>query len=111
VILGPAVSPGHWQRERSPSALLTVRLAAGPAGADRSGDRYWIHAPKVQGDSPIGRRGYDVPARPASVHLDEVAELRTGHFSLGRTGAAIGGGIVAAGVALAILVENAQPIY
>ena len=93
------------------SSYLAEHPAANLRVTDRSGDRYWIHAPKIQGDSLIGRRGYDVPARPASVHLDEVAELRTGHFSLGRTGAAIGGGIVAAGVALAILVENAQPIY
>ena len=48
---------------------------------------------------------------PAGVHLQDVVELRTGHFSLGRTGAAVGGVLVAAGAALAILVENAQPIY
>ena len=94
---------------------LSTYLAEHPAAnlrvTENSGKRYWVHAPRIQGDSLIGRRGYDVPARPASVHLRDVVELRTGHFSLGRTGAAIGGAVVAAGVALAILVENAQPIY
>jgi hypothetical protein len=47
----------------------------------------------------------------AGVHLQDVADLRTGQFSLGRTGAAIGGTFLAAGITLAILVENAQPVY
>src|SRR5919108_5243416 len=87
------------------ASSLSTYLAEHPAAnlrvAEHSGKRYWVHAPKIQGDSLIGRRGYDVPARPASVHLRDVVELRTGHFSLGRTGAAIGGAVVAAGVALA----------
>jgi hypothetical protein len=78
---------------------------------EHSGKRYWVHAPKIQGDSLIGRRGYDAPARPVGVHLADVVDLRTGHFSLGRTGAAIGGALVVAGVTLAILIENAQPVY
>lgn len=94
---------------------LSTYLAEHPAAnlrvTDDSGKRYWVHAPRIRGDSLIGRRGYDVPARPASVHLRDVVELRTGHFSLGRTGAVIGGAVVAAGVALAILVQNAEPIY
>lgn len=86
-----------------PSADLRV--------TEQSGQWYWVHAPQVQGDSLMGRRGYDVPPRTVGVHLDEVAELRTGHFSWGRTGAVIGGGLMAAGLALAILVDNAQPVY
>jgi hypothetical protein len=90
-------------------------LAEHPAAdlrvTEHSGKRYWVHAPRIQGDSLVGRRGYDIPARPAGVHLQDVVELRTGHFSLGRTGVALGGALLAAGVALAILVENAQPVY
>jgi hypothetical protein len=78
---------------------------------EQSGKRYRVHAPKILGDSLIGRRGYDVPARPAGVHLQDVIELRTGHFSPGRTAAALGGALLVTGVTLAILVENAEPIY
>jgi hypothetical protein len=94
---------------------LSSHLAEHPTAnlrvTEHSGKRYWVHAPKIQGDSLTGRRGYDVPARPAGVHLQNIVDLRTGHFSVGRTGAVIGGALVAAGVTLAILVEEAQPIY
>lgn len=94
---------------------LSTYLAEHPAAnlrvTEHSGKRYWVHAPRIQGDSLVGRQGYDVPARRAGVHLHDVVELRTGHFSLGRTGAAIGGALLVAGAALAILVENAQPVY
>lgn len=94
---------------------LSTYLAEHPAAnlrvTEQSGRRYWVHAPAIQGDSLVGRRGYDVPARPVGIRLRQVTELRTGHFSLGRTGAAIGGALIVAGVALAILIENAQPIY
>jgi hypothetical protein len=94
---------------------LSSYLAQHPASnlrvTEHSGKRYWVHAPQIQGDSLVGRRGYDIPGRPASVPLEDVVELRTGHFSLGRTGAAIGGVLLAAGAAVAILVENAQPVY
>jgi hypothetical protein len=77
---------------------------------ERAGDRYWIHAPEVRGDSLVGRRGYDLPVRPRGVALDQIVELRTGHVSLGRT-AAVAGGVLAAGfVTLAVLVKDAQPI-
>lgn len=60
----------------------------------------------------MGRRGYDVPARAIAVPLTEVTELGASHFSLGRTRAAVGGLVAAAGVALLILVdEGAEPIY
>jgi hypothetical protein len=93
------------------SSYLAEHPAADLRVTEHSGKRYWVHAPRIQGDSLVGRRGYDIPARPAGVHLQDVVELRTGHFSLGRTGVALGGALLAAGVALAILVENAQPVY
>jgi hypothetical protein len=76
-----------------------------------SGRRYWVHAPVIKGDSLVGQRGYDVPVQPLSVPLEQVAELRTSHFSWGRTGALVGGTLAAFVVALGILVEEAQPIY
>jgi hypothetical protein len=95
--------------------LLSSYLAEHPTAnlrvTDQSGRRYWVHSPKIEGDSLTGRRGYDVPARAAGVHLQDIVDLRTGHFSVGRTGAVIGGALVAAGVTLAILVEEAQPTY
>lgn len=78
---------------------------------EQSGRRYWVHAPAVRGDSLVGRRGYDAPARAVGVPLQQVAELRTGHFSFARTGAAIGGGLLIAGVTLALLIESSQPTY
>jgi hypothetical protein len=77
----------------------------------RTGRRFWIHAPKVRGDSLIGRQGYDMPVRELGVGLEDVAELHTGHFSAGRTGAAVGGGLVAAGVVLLLMIDNVQPVY
>jgi hypothetical protein len=59
----------------------------------------------------VGRRGYDVPVRSMSVGLDDVAELRTGHFSPGRTAGAVGGVLAIAGLALALVIDEAQPIY
>ena len=93
------------------SSYLAEHPAADLRVTEQSGKRYWVHAPKVQGDSLLGRRGYDVPARQVGVHLQDVAELGTGHFSLRRTGAVIGGSLLAAAAALAILVESAQPTY
>ena len=78
---------------------------------ERSGRRYWVHAPEVRGDSLVGRRGYDVPARRVAVGLEDVAELHTGHFSAGRTAGAVGGTLAVAGVALLLLIEEAQPTY
>lgn len=83
----------------------TLRVTA------RSGRRFWIHAPEIRGDSLVGRQGYDVPARKLGVGLEDVAELHTGHFSVARTGAAVGGVLAGAGIALLILIENSQPIY
>ena len=94
---------------------LQTYLAEHPAAnlrvTERSGRKYWVHAPEVRGDSLVGRRGYDLPIRPLSVGFDDVAELRTGHFSAGRTAGAVGGVLAAAGVALLLLIEEAQPIY
>ena len=93
------------------SSYLVEHRTANLRVTEISGKHYWVHAPKIQGDSLTGRHGYDVTVRPAGVHLQDIVELRTGHFSVGRTGAVIGGALVAAGVALAILVKEAQPIY
>jgi hypothetical protein len=93
------------------SSYLAEHPAANLRVTEQSGKRYWVHAPRIQGDSLVGQRGYEAPARRAGVHLQDVVDLRTGHFSPGRTGAAIGGTLLAAGVALAILVENSQPVY
>jgi hypothetical protein len=78
---------------------------------ERSGRKYWVHAPEIRGDSLVGRRRYDVPVRPLSVGLDDVVELRTGHFSAGRTAGAVGGVLAVAGVALVLLTDGAEPIY
>lgn len=91
--------------------FLTDHPHANLQVTEHSGRRYWVHAPVVRGDSLVGRRGYDLPVRPLSVPLEQVAELRRSHFSWGRTGALVGGTLVAAGLALAILIEEAQPIY
>jgi hypothetical protein len=100
----------------TPDALsLRSYLAEHPAAnlrvTERSGRKYWVHAPEIRGDSLVGRRGYDMPVRPLSVGLDEVVELRTGHFSAGRTAGAVGGVLAVAGVALLLVIDEAQPIY
>jgi hypothetical protein len=97
------------------AASLRSYLAEHPAAnlrvTERSGRQYWVHGPEVRGDSLVGRRGYDVPARPMSVGLADVVELHTGHFSAGRTGLAVGGVLAAAGVALGLVIKDSQPIY
>ena len=97
------------------AAALRSYLAEHPTAdvqvTARSGRRYWMHAPEVLGDSLVGRRGYDVPVRHLSVGLDDVVELRTGHFSAGRTAGVVGGVLALAGVALVLLIEQAQPTY
>jgi hypothetical protein len=100
----------------TPDAVsLTSYLAEHPATnlrvTERSGRKYWVHSPEVRGDSLVGRRGYDVPVRLLSVGLDDVVELHTSHFSAGRTAGVVGGVLAAAGVALALVIEEAQPIY
>ena len=100
----------------TPDAVsLRSYLAEHPAAnlrvTERSGRKYWVHAPEIRGDSLVGRRGYDMPVRPVSVGLDQVAELRTGHFSAGRTAGAVGGVLAVAGVALLLVIDEAQPIY
>ena len=100
----------------APDALsLRTYLAEHPTAnvrvTERSGRKYWVHAPEVRGDSLVGRRGYDVPVRPLSVGLADVVELRTGHLSAGRTAGAVGGVLAMAGVALLLVIDEAQPIY
>ena len=93
------------------SAYLTDNPRSNLQVTERSGRRYWVHEPRVSGDSLLGQLGYDVPVQPLSVPLEEVEELRTSHFSWGRTGAVVAGSMAAAFVALAILVEGAEPTY
>jgi hypothetical protein len=97
------------------AASLRNYLAEHPTAnlrvTERSGRKYWVHAAEIRGDSLAGRRGYDVPVRPLSVGLDDVVELRTGHFSAGRTAGAVGGVLAIAGVALVVLIDEAQPVY
>ena len=99
----------------SDASSLRNYLAEHPAAnlrvTERSGRKYWVHAPEVRGDSLVGRRGYDVPVRPLSVGLADVVELRTGHLSAGRTAGAVGGVLAMAGVALLLVIDEAQPIY
>ena len=99
----------------SAAASLRTYLAEHPTATlrvtERAGRKYWVHAPEVRGDSLVGRRGYDLPVRPLSVGLDDVVELRTGHFSPGRTAGAVGGVLAAAGVALLLVIDESQPIY
>jgi hypothetical protein len=91
-------------------SYLADRPVANLRITDRAGRRYWVHAPQIRGDSLVGRQGYDVPARPLGVGLDQVVELHTGHFSLGRTGAVVGGVLAVGFVALGLVVEDAQPL-
>ena len=93
------------------STFLAEHPQANLHVTEHSGRRYWIHAPLVRGDSLIGQRRLDVPIVPRRVSLAEVAALGTSHFSWGRTGAAFAGTLAAAGVALIILVGDAQPTY
>lgn len=100
----------------TPDAVsLRSYLAEYPAAnlrvTERSGRKYWVHAPEVRGDSLVGRWGYDVPVQPLRVGLDDVVELRTAHFSAGRTAGVVGGVLAAAGVALLLVIDEAQPIY
>jgi hypothetical protein len=100
----------------TPNALsLRTYLAEHPTAnlrvTERSGQKYWVDAPEIRGDSLVGRRGYDVPVPPLSVGLDDVVELRAGHFSAGRTAGAVGGVLAVAGVALLLVIDEARPIY
>jgi hypothetical protein len=92
------------------SAYLTDKPRSNLRVTERSGRRYWVHAPRVSGGSLVGQRGYDVPVESVSVPLEQVDELRTSHFSWERTGALVAGSLAAAFVALGILVEGAEPI-
>ena len=62
------------------AASLQGYLAEHPAAdlrvTERCGRKYWVHAPEVRGDSLVGRRGYDVPARSASRNIDTPEQLR-----------------------------------
>jgi hypothetical protein len=93
------------------STFLTDHPHTNLRVTEHSGRRYWVHAPVIRGDSLVGQRGYDVPLQPLSVPLEQVAELHSSHFSWGRTGALVGGTLAAAAAALAILIEEAQPLY
>lgn len=99
----------------SNAASLRSYLAEHPAAdlrvTERSGRKYWVHAPEVRGDSLVGRRGYDLPVRPVGLGLEDVSELRTGHFSLGRTAVVVGGVLAVTGVALLLVIDEAEPIY
>jgi hypothetical protein len=94
---------------------LVTYLAEHPAAdlrvTEHSGRRYWVHAPEVRGDSLVGQRGYDIGGSRIALSLGQVVELRTGHFSPSRTGAVVFGALLAAGATLAILVDEAEPIY
>ena len=92
------------------SAFLSEHPQSNLQVTEHSGRKYWVHAPTVRADSLVGQLGYDVPTRRLAVHLDQIAELGTTHVSWGRTGALVGGTIAAAVVALAILVEDGEPI-
>ena len=93
------------------STFLTDHPHTNLRVTEHSGRRYWVHSPVIRGDSLVGQRGYNVPVQPLSVPLQQVAEVHSSHFSWGRTGALVAGTVAAAGAALAILIENAQPIY
>ena len=93
------------------SAFLSERPQANLRVREHSGRQYWVHAPAIRGDSLVGQRGYDVPVRRVAVPLEGIAELRTSHVSWRRTGALAAGSVAAAVVALALLVEEAQPTY
>ena len=93
------------------SAYLAEHTPTDLRVTEQSGRRYWVHAPQVRGDSLVGRRGYDVTASRTGVPLQQVVELRTGHFSPSRTGAVVFGALLAAGATLAVLVDEAEPIY
>jgi hypothetical protein len=113
------VSSGCSVTRPLPAAMdapsLVTYLAEHPAAdlrvTEHSGRRYWVHAPEVRGDSLVGRRGYDISGSRIALSLGQVVELRTGHFSPSRTGAAVFGALLAAGATLAILVDEAEPIY
>ena len=100
----------------TPDALsLRTYLAEHPRAnlrvTERSGRKYWVHALEIRGDSLVGRRGYDLPVERRSVGLADVVELRTAHFSAGRTAGLVGGVLAVAGVALVLVIEEAQAIY
>jgi hypothetical protein len=93
------------------SAFLKEHPQSDVHVTEQSGRKYWMHAPLVRGDSLIGQRRMDVPTVPRRVPLDQVARLGTSHFSWGRTGVAVAGGLAVAAVGLVILIDQSQPIY
>jgi hypothetical protein len=114
----PVASAGSVHRPvpvAQDATSLRAYLADHPVGnmrvTDRAGHRYWIDAPEVRGDSLVGRHGYDQPGRPVGVGIDQMVSLQTGHFSAGRTTAVVGGVLAAAGVAILLVADEAQPIY
>ena len=54
------------------SSYLAEHPAANLRVTEHSGERYWVHAPMIQGDSLIGQRGYEATIRRAGVHLQDV---------------------------------------
>ena len=94
-----------------PTALreyLDQRGEANLRVTDRSGDRYWIHAPVIRHDSLVGRHGYDRPYKPVAVPLAQVASVEVSRFSWGRSAALAGGVLAAALTALALLISEAE---
>jgi hypothetical protein len=95
----------------NPTALREYLDRRGEANlrvTDRSGDRYWLHAPVIRHDSLVGRHGYDRPYAPVAVPLDQVVSVEVSRFSWGRTAALTGGVLAAAFTTLALLISEAE---
>lgn len=55
--------PGPPAPSRNPtlSTYLFEHPKANLRVTEQAGRRYWVHAPRIEGDSLVGRRGYHVP--------------------------------------------------
>jgi hypothetical protein len=78
---------------------------------DAAGARFWLHGPRVSGDSLLGTLSREEPRERRAIALTSVRSLAIPHFSAGKTFGLIGAVIGTAGLMVIILADGSQPVY
>lgn len=76
-----------------------------------AGERFWLHGPRVSGDSLLGTLNRDEPRARRVIAPTLIRSLAIPHFSAGKTFGLTGGVIGTAGLMVIILADGSQPVY
>lgn len=115
MLLAGCTANREMQLSPTPDGLATYLQTSHPRDlqvTDTAGQQFWLHRPKLVGDSLVGLPDWNRSASRRAIPVAAIGSVAEPRFSAGRTIGLVGGILGSAGIALIIVASSGpEPVY